>query len=81
MRKHPHFASHKVVHVLTGHSEEGGCHVMGDKTYTSSPWWMKNTWMEHIGVRMSQGRIVIADSLLGGRIVWIKMSPVQFVGG
>jgi hypothetical protein len=27
-----------------------------------------------IGVKMSQGRIVTADGLLGGRIVWIKMS-------
>jgi hypothetical protein len=27
---------------------------------------VKNSWMDHIGVRMSQGRIVTADGSLGG---------------
>jgi sensor c-di-GMP phosphodiesterase-like protein len=44
------------------------------------PGWMKNTWMDRTGVRMSQGWIFTADSLLGRLIVWAKLSCSWFVG-
>jgi hypothetical protein len=43
--------------------------------------WPKNTWTNHIGVRMSQGQIVTADGLFGGGIVWIELLRGRFVGG
>jgi hypothetical protein len=79
--KRPHFASGKGRHDVTEHFEEGGCHVTCDKPSTSESGWTKNTWMDHIGVRMSQGRIVTGDGTLGGWIVWIKLSRGRFVNG
>ncbi len=35
----------------------------------------------YTGVRMSQGQLVTADGSLGGRIVWVKLSRGQFIGG
>ncbi len=60
------FGSHKVGHVVTGRFEQGGRRVKCDKISTSNPRRRKNTSMDQIGVRMSQGRIVTADSLLSG---------------
>jgi uncharacterized membrane protein YdcZ (DUF606 family) len=36
---------------------------------------------ESLGVRISKGRVVTADSLIGGQIVWVKLLCGQFVGG
>jgi hypothetical protein len=41
----------------------------------------KNNWTDQTGVRMSQGRIVTADSLFCGRIVWVEISPGKFASG
>ncbi len=81
MTKGPHFASGKGGHNVTGQVVGGGQHVMCDKPSTLKPGWMKNTWTDRIGVRLSQGQIVTADGSLGGRIVWVKLSCGRFVGG
>jgi hypothetical protein len=52
---HPNFTSGKGGHDVTEHFEEGGRHVRCDKLSTLKPGWMKNTWMDRTGVRMSQG--------------------------
>jgi hypothetical protein len=67
--KHLHFTSGKSGHDVTEHFEEGGRHVTSDKSSTSKLGWTKNTWMDRIGVRISQGRIVTAEGLLGARLV------------
>jgi hypothetical protein len=76
----PHFASGQGGHDVTEHFEEGGRHVTCDKPSNSNLGWMKNSWMDHSGVRMSQGRIVTADGSLGGWIVWVELSLGRFVG-
>jgi hypothetical protein len=62
----PPFASGKGGHDVTEHFEDGGRHVTCDKWYTSKLGWTKKTWMNHTGVRMSQGRIATVDGSLGG---------------
>jgi hypothetical protein len=57
------------------------CHVTCDKQSPSKPEWMKNTWMDCTGVRMSRGQIVTPDGLLGGQMLWVELSRGQFVGG
>jgi hypothetical protein len=79
--KHPHFASGKGGHDVTGQVVGSRQHVTCDKLPTSKPERAKNTWTGRIGVRMSQGRIVTADGMLGGRIVWVELSRGRFVGG
>jgi hypothetical protein len=49
----PNFTSGKGDHDVTEHFEEGGHHVRCDKLSTLKPGWMKNTWMDRTGVRMS----------------------------
>jgi hypothetical protein len=61
----PHFALGKGGHDVTGQVVEGGQHVTCDKLSNSKQGWKKNTWMDHTGVRMSQGRIVTAGGSLG----------------
>jgi hypothetical protein len=77
----PHFASGKGGHDVTGQVVWGGQYVTCDKLSTSKLGWTKNTWTDRIGVRMSQRRIVIADSSLSGRIVWVELSRGRFVVG
>ncbi len=79
--KRPHFASGKGGHDVTGQVVWGGQFVTRDKLSTPKLGWTKNTWMDRIGVRMSQGRIVTADGSLGGQIVWVELSRSRFVGG
>jgi hypothetical protein len=79
--KCPHFASRNGRHDVTEHFEEGGRHVTCDKPSTSKPRWTTNTWTDHLGVRMSQRRIVTAQGSLGGQIVWVELSRGRFVGG
>jgi hypothetical protein len=50
----PNFASGKGGHYVTENFEEGGRYVTCDKPSTMKPGWMKNTWMDRIGGRMSQ---------------------------
>jgi hypothetical protein len=54
--KRPHFASGKGGHDVTEHFEDGGHHVPCDNPSTSKPEWTKNTWTDHIGVRMEWHR-------------------------
>jgi hypothetical protein len=75
------FRFRKGGHDVSEHFEEGERHVTCDKPSTSKPGWTKNTWTDHTGVRMSQGQVVTADGLLGGRIVWFELSRGWFVGG
>ncbi len=77
----PNFASGKGGHDVTEHFGEGGRYVTSDKLSTLKPGWTKNMWTDRIGGQMSQGRIVTADGLLGGRLVWVEMSHGRFVGG
>jgi hypothetical protein len=79
--KSPHFASGKVGHDVTGQVVWGGQYVTCDKPSTSKLGWTKNTWTDCIGVRMSLGPIVTANSSLGGQIVWVELSRGRFVGG
>jgi hypothetical protein len=79
--KHPHFASGKGGHDVTGQVVWGGQYVTSDKPSTSKLGWTKNTWTDRIGVKMSLGRIVTADGSLGGWIVWVELSHGRFVGG
>jgi hypothetical protein len=79
--KRPHFASGKGRHDVTGQVVWGGQYVTSDKLSTSKLGWTKNTWMDRIGVRMSQGHIVTTDGSLGGWIVWVELSRGRFVGG
>ncbi len=79
--KRPHFASGKGGHDVTGQVVWGGQYVTSDKLSTLKLGWTKNTWMDRIGVRMSQGPIVTADGSLGGWIVWVELSRGRFVGG
>jgi hypothetical protein len=58
---------------VTGQVVGGGLHVTFDKPSTLKPVWTKNTWTDLIGVRMSQGRNVTADGLLGRQIVWVEL--------
>jgi hypothetical protein len=77
----PNFASGKGGHDVTEHFGEGGRYFTSDKLYTLKPGWTKNMWTDRIGGQMSQGRIVTADGLLGGRLVWVEMLRGRFVGG
>ncbi len=79
--KRPHFASGKGGHDVTGQVVWVGQYVTSDKLSTSKLGWTKNTRMDRMGVKMSQGRIVTADSSLGGRIVWVELLRGRFVGG
>jgi hypothetical protein len=55
--------------------------MLCDKTSISNPGWTKKIQMDRTSVRMSLGQIVRAGGSLVGRIVWLKMSLRQFVGG
>ncbi len=81
LTKCPHFASVKGGHDVTEHFEKGGCHVTCDKLSKLKPRWMTNYWTDLVSVRMSQGRIVTADGLLGGQIMWVEMSCSRFIDG
>jgi hypothetical protein len=52
--KPPNFASGKGGHDVTEHFEEGGRYVTSDKPSTLKAGWMKNTWTDRIGGRLSQ---------------------------
>ncbi len=79
--KRPYFASGNGGHDVTGQVVGIGQHVTCDKPSISKPGWIKNTWTDHIGVRMSQGRIVTADGLFSGQIEWLKFLRGWFVSG
>ncbi len=51
-----------------------------DKPSTSNPE-LNNTWTDRTGVGMAQEWIVTAEGLLGGWILWVKMSHGWIVGG
>jgi hypothetical protein len=78
--KRARLASGKIGHDVTRHFEEDGHHGTYDNWSTLKPGWMKNTWMDRIGVRMSQLRI-LSRWFVSGRIVWVAGSSrhLQFL--
>jgi hypothetical protein len=51
------FCFKKGGHDVTGYLEVGGHHVMREKASTTNPWWSKNTWTDHLDLRMSEGEL------------------------